>query len=1413
MSNKGESIVSQVKFEETFIKSLLDKLKVGNRRGIHLNAIPGNARARLDLKELESIKSGLPESFLQHLLNEEEFEFTINFDGINFSDLTENEKDKLHFISRKLNNISIDDEDQFLESGIRNFGFGYPLIIRRDQTDPEKVIKAPLLIWSLDITRSNRKMSHWTIKKSSEHPIRINELLRSHILRDAQVAIDALSEEYSSDGLITQDELSEICSNVLSQINTQTPISDFVNLKIEACPAGKKIDSLATDDAWIQWSGIFGIFTSRKESVIKSAEEILKDLQEFQDEKLVIDKFQTTTISAVPTDPSKEKIINTLNDSEVKLVQGPPGTGKSQALTAVITNVLANGGTCLVVCEKRTALQVVYHNLEQIGLDRAAVLIEDVSKDRNHVVKKARMVVEEGNEGQFLFNSENKYKIKYAEFVRLRDSFNAKHGSERSASVDGIPWKDCVGYFLQHSKGIDWQDLKGYLPRTAIFSTEEFATFESIIQDAATAYAKLDKLDTSPFKEIRTSVYERPYGRAAADNFNQVIKEGGELLIDLLAVCNDSSRVWETESSSVFSIQEARSNFNQEKQNLEDLEDVRDYFIAFDKLSKQTKNIFKSEVLGSNNDEILRNSSIQTIESELKTLKTIVDESVQQHEDFLKLVSLEPSVASVLGDSYLKKFSSCFEIEHVKKFLSGALEVQKTINNILTLVSSLEDKNQTPSLTLSDKLQFFFGKNRSQALTKRSLISSLKRNQSTFSEYSVAPIIKNEEFTELVKSTKDAISSLKKKIKSIKSILQTEKDIVDIESKINAVTEPFLKINTLSISSKESVKDYVASIEKHIVLFDALKSNSEIYPYVHEWAHYYNSQNEETKKIISGLIKGELVTEKWVFAIRAWRYYYALLSLEEHNGAFHTDANELDKLMILYSELKQDQLDVIKRRLYEKVKRNVSGNFRLLYNLRQNNRYSRTNSIRKIINENFNLFTSIFPVVLTNPLAADAMLPLKLGLFDVVIFDEASQLRIEDTFTSFIRGKYKVVAGDKHQMPPSNYFQTAGDVNESEELTDEQLEDAELAKSESLLDYAENLSFGQQTYLDFHYRSQHPALIDFSNVAFYGGNLVPFPEKFAYSPIDYIEVNGQFINRVNEAEVEKVITLLKEKIVPNKDGKFPSVGIATFNLPQRNRIIERINEETAANPEFANMIEGLRDSKNGFFIKNLENIQGDEMDIVIISATYGKDSNGRFKELFGPLNLEKGYKLLNVLVTRARDKVYICSSIPQEKISNYHNLLAQYGNNKRAIFYAYLAYARAISREQLDEADSVKQALLENSHDRPRSQNSKEGLVESPFEQEVYECLTEKISDKYITPQKRIGGFRADFLVEINGRKIIIECDGKAYHSSNEAYAYDIFRQKELENLGYEVYRIWSTRWWHNHTQEINNLLAYIERV
>ena len=486
------------------------------------------------------------------------------------------------------------------------------------------------------------------------------------------------------------------------------------------------------------------------------------------------------------------------------------------------------------------------------------------------------------------------------------------------------------------------------------------------------------------------------------------------------------------------------------------------------------------------------------------------------------------------------------------------------------------------------------------------------------------------------------------------------------------------------------------------------------------------------------------------------------------------------------------------------------------------------NSLRKIVNENFELFTNFFPVVMLSPTVCSSIVPLVEGLFDVVIFDEASQLRLEDTFPALLRGKIKVVSGDSQQMPPSNFFQggtallspTEEDYEEEQTASQAQSQSSnrkannsyELAHSESLLDYAENSNY-KQSYLKVHYRSQHPHLIDFSNHAFFGKRLIPMPAKQEYKPIQFIEVNGLYEDQVNIDEARQVVDILLNHIKQFKNGKYPSVGVATFNLYQRNLILEEITKARQQKPEYDKKIADLG---SDLFVKNLENIQGDERDIIIISTTFGKKADGSFRQSFGPILQRNGYKLLNVIVTRAKYKVFVCTSIPQEHYNSYPVLLQQMKNNGRAIFYSYLAYAKSVSENNLETKESLLKQLYENCESKTFEIDHDVYGSESPFEEEVYYLLAEKVGQERLQQQYPIGGFRIDLVVKskVTGKPIIaIECDGAKYHSSNEAYAWDMFRQSRLEEQGFTFYRIWSTNWWYSSEKELKKLVAFISQV
>jgi hypothetical protein len=228
----------------------------------------------------------------------------------------------------------------------------------------------------------------------------------------------------------------------------------------------------------------------------------------------------------------------------------------------------------------------------------------------------------------------------------------------------------------------------------------------------------------------------------------------------------------------------------------------------------------------------------------------------------------------------------------------------------------------------------------------------------------------------------------------------------------------------------------------------------------------------------------------------------------------------------------------------------------------------------------------------------------------------------------------------------------------------------------------------------------------------------------------------------------------------------------------------------------------------GLFIKNLENIQGDERDIIIISTTYGRKKDGKFIQSFGPINHSKGYKLLNVIVTRAKEKIYICNSIPTESYSNYKEVLKQEGsNNRRAVFYAYLAYCKAVS----DENESKRKEILHDLDQFSNKQTVSENELKNKFKEQVYKQLKNIMPEVEILINHPFGGYNLDMLIKTNsGKNIAVECLSKEEYSGELAYLEDIHKEKILKKAGFDYQRIWSQHWWQNSEREV---LKWKEKV
>ena len=497
-----------------------------------------------------------------------------------------------------------------------------------------------------------------------------------------------------------------------------------------------------------------------------------------------------------------------------------------------------------------------------------------------------------------------------------------------------------------------------------------------------------------------------------------------------------------------------------------------------------------------------------------------------------------------------------------------------------------------------------------------------------------------------------------------------------------------------------------------------------------------------------------------------------------------------DEAIRRFRELDEQAKEIARREIQARVAarlpdRNAPGEMEVLR--KEFSKQRRHKPVRKLFAEVPNTLLRLKPCVLMSPLSVARFLDPSLALFDVVVFDEASQIPPWDAIGAISRGKQAIIVGDSRQLPPTAFF--------SRDDSEDDVDDEDAVELESILEQAVVRGVPQMT-LNWHYRSRHESLISFSNQHYYDNRLHVFPSPHHQSPqlgLKWIEVPEGYYDRggtrTNRAEAQRVVAeivrRLEDPVLSQK-----SIGVVTFSQAQQKEVEDLLDASRREKPQIETFF--VRDHEP-VFVKNLENVQGDERDIMLFSIGYGPDQHGRVTMAFGPLNRAGGERRLNVAVTRARELLLVFSTLRSDQIDL---------SRTNALGVKHL-------KTFLDYAARGKQALLE-----AVTLDSTRGF-DSPFEEQVYDALS--ASGWTVHKQVGVGGFFIDLAVVDPDRPgaylLGIECDGAAYHSARSARDRDRIRQNILESLGWNIHRIWSTDWWIQRTGEAARLEQALARA
>ncbi len=650
------------------------------------------------------------------------------------------------------------------------------------------------------------------------------------------------------------------------------------------------------------------------------------------------------------------------------------------------------------------------------------------------------------------------------------------------------------------------------------------------------------------------------------------------------------------------------------------------------------------------------------------------------------------------------------------------------------------------------------------------------------------------------------------------SVLRKGKKRQEIKNK---VLETYLAIN--DYCSEYECLNFIMDKDGFVSVVDnVLRGNTAYLKLVYEAMDNYTAQRD-VSKLISSIDRNMSTILRFAYSnsrsiqgfkdiidsLLEIRIYHELIKKEEECKGELSKLLDLQNIASRIYKNKEAQLDVA----YKLCAGKNSCDYRALYDkadnakdyLYQISKDKKFWPIRQTMETYGEFITTLFPCWLLSPENVSAILPLKKNMFDLVIFDEASQVFIESTIPTIYRGKNIVVAGDGKQLRPSATFMKRYLGADPENQEDLSVQAA--LEVDSLLDLA--VSRYESANLNYHYRSRYEELISFSNSAFYSSSLNVAPNISANTknpPILRYKVDGRWTDRTNPVEAQKIVEILKNIFKTRKNNE--SIGIITFNSDQQTYIADLIDKSARADEEFRTFIATERCRTDGgedtsLFIKNLENVQGDERDIIIFSIGYAKNDMGRVYTNFGSLSAEGGENRLNVAITRAKQKVIIVTSIEPEELK-----VDGSKNEGPKLLRDYLIYARAVSEGDIVSARAVLSSLDHSEH--------QEAVINESFT-DIKLQLKERLEKLGYEVVLNLGNHDNRISLAIYDRQtdkylIGIQLDKDVFSTNSPALEREVYKPRFLESRGWKIMRVWCRDFWLSPNKVVKQIASAAER-
>ena len=1218
---------------------------------------------------------------------------------------------------------------------------------------------APILLLPLELHRKSAREG-FTISLGDDEP-RLNVTLLEMLSKDHDVAIP-LSDP------LPEDESGLDVPQILQTFRRAIRDIDKWDV-LEIARIG-----LFSFKKFLMWRDL----TERTEDLLKNkiVDHLVNRPEQFFDDggtfpnpsTLDRERPASKTYCPLPADSSQMTAIFSAADGRSFVLEGPPGTGKSQTIANLIAHCLTEGKTILFVSEKMAALNVVHTRLKKVGLARFSLELHSNKAHKKEVIAQ----LEESLGAIEGFSSEEwEREARRLEALRneLNDYVEALHVKRGNGDTIFRALSRLIGLRNAKRVNIGWSTPDA-------LNAESLAGTRDLVARIASIVSSCGEICNHPLIAVRKADWTPTWEDKVSSTIDRLERSSENLLV----LAKDVSEIF---------------SLTQVGWSLKDLELLNEISGAFISPPSAPAPV----LLRPDWEEI--NAMIGTWLEHGRRRDTLRSSVYEKYTDKILRIDIDALLSQLQEADRSWFIPAWLQRRSIKKVLrgvskSGISPEDTELASTLSTARDLKEEHRKLSLA-GDEARALLGRYWKDGEPEWDGLEHLKDWAHNFRSLALravqgdplkAPPLR-ETWTRLLTESREQLDDsggLGRRL-----IVYRDGYLGFLEAR--KIVDDLMDIDTPLAWGLPEITDTLGLAQRTI------KGWKERLIELRSWCAWRRIRLEGIQAgltpLLEACVQGDIGSEDLAQAFDRSYYQWWIGAILENTPALsrftspehETKIQQFKELDERYSLLTRS---LIQARLGQKIP--MTGPSPLPTSepgilMREMKKKSRHMSTRMLFQKIPNLLPLLKPCLLMSPLSVAQYLDAAFPPFDIVVFDEASQIPVWDAVGAIARGRQAVIVGDPKQLPPTSFFER---IDDSEDIDDTGI----VEDLESILDDCIGSRIPSLRLL-WHYRSRHESLIAFSNYHYYENRLLTFPSanvtgigvSFRHVP-DGIYDKGK--SRTNRTEAEAVVAEIVRRLKNGGSSK-PTIGVVTFNLSQQMLIEDLLDQVRKDDPEIEQYFQ--EDINEPVFVKNLESVQGDERDIILFSICFGPDYYGRISMNFGPMNKEGGERRLNVAITRARREVVVFSSMRAGQIDLSRTRARGVQDLK-----SFLEYA--------EKGPSALAGIASYNPDAD---------FDSPFEKEVWSALCALGWQVHL--QVGCSGYRIDLAVvdpENSGRYLLgIECDGANYHRAKTARDRDRIREAILRDLGWELHRIWSTDWWTNPGREVEKIKRAIERA